>query len=686
MRRSSNFTAAQQKDTRSVTAGVLQRKCSCGQHAGGECEECKKKKQSLQRRRNQETDPSEVPPVVHEVLRSAAPPLDVGTRRFMEPRFGQDFSHVRVHTGGRAAHSAQAVGALAYTVGRDVVFGSGQYAPETPQGRELLAHELTHVVQQSGAPAGGSLRIDQDAGAEREADARARSALLGEPLAPAGNPGNIRQGLQRTPLPADMRDLDAPHGPRGSSRSGSASRFLDCVEEGGEASRQRCREAHLGVPPEPKFGTAETTAPVASNEIKPQRVMLDELNDEVALFNAAQVILQWAGTKQSALASTPASPGSSPGAAPAAFAFSAADLFADKKAIKKIKPVPKAEIQLVFILDLLVFYGTLSAPTAAEPKYVLQLDAATGTPATEAFTEAKTDTAKFTKDFQKRVKKEDPLAPVVSTGQIPKGWSSDHKQVRAENEAEANLADLKMQLGEFLVILPPLGRTKRKPITRATTDVPTPVTDTSGATIAWEIPVAGASKPVRFRDPFEVIEKVADGTHPETVKLRDRIEKDIKKAEADLRVKGRYRTFADEVIVLLNRLRARNTTWTAGTYVGHSWGEFSIDVFFNVSFDPAAPGFWKRSVVRTFFDDLNAAAEEDDGAVGKFAWRALYNDDPLATEINKKYGARRILHVPHHGPAPDKLHIHLDVTPVDLRKDEVTGYEIVNGRVRILKP
>ena len=58
----------------------------------------------------------------------------------MEPRFGQDFSHVRVHTGGRAAHSAQAVGALAYTVGRDVVFGSGQYAPETRQGRELLAH------------------------------------------------------------------------------------------------------------------------------------------------------------------------------------------------------------------------------------------------------------------------------------------------------------------------------------------------------------------------------------------------------------------------------------------------------------------------------------------------------------------------------------------------------------------
>ena len=77
-------------------------------------------------------------------------PLDASTRSFFEPRFGTDFSHVRVHTDARAAESARSVNALAYTVGRDVVFGAGQYAPQTSSGKRLMAHELTHVVQQGG--------------------------------------------------------------------------------------------------------------------------------------------------------------------------------------------------------------------------------------------------------------------------------------------------------------------------------------------------------------------------------------------------------------------------------------------------------------------------------------------------------------------------------------------------------
>src|SRR5205085_3153068 len=70
------------------------------------------------------------------------------TRTFMEPRFGHDFSRVRVHADGRAAESARSVNALAYTVGEDLVFGAGQYAPGTSAGKRLLAHELSHVVQQ----------------------------------------------------------------------------------------------------------------------------------------------------------------------------------------------------------------------------------------------------------------------------------------------------------------------------------------------------------------------------------------------------------------------------------------------------------------------------------------------------------------------------------------------------------
>ena len=75
-------------------------------------------------------------------------PLSPSLRTFFEPRFGQDFGAVRVHTSAGAAQSAQAVNAHAYTVGRDIVFAPGQYAPETTAGRRLLAHELTHVIQQ----------------------------------------------------------------------------------------------------------------------------------------------------------------------------------------------------------------------------------------------------------------------------------------------------------------------------------------------------------------------------------------------------------------------------------------------------------------------------------------------------------------------------------------------------------
>ena len=141
-------------------SGLLQRKCACGNEtlAGGECAACRNKRTNLQRRTvDNQGEPSEVPPIVHEVLRSPGQPLDPATRAFIEPRFGHDFSGVRVHNDARAAESAQAVNALAYTVGRDVVLGAGQYAPTTTDGQRLLAHELAHTIQQSQSPVAGTL-------------------------------------------------------------------------------------------------------------------------------------------------------------------------------------------------------------------------------------------------------------------------------------------------------------------------------------------------------------------------------------------------------------------------------------------------------------------------------------------------------------------------------------------------
>ena len=141
----------------------LQRACPCG----GGCPNCDteqpgREHESLQTKRVQARDMGQIaaPPIVHEVLRSPGQPLDPATRAFMEPRFGYDFSRVRVHSGAVAEQSARDVNANAYTVRHNIVFGAGRFAPGTRQGRQLIAHELTHVVQQNG----GMVAIQREPG------------------------------------------------------------------------------------------------------------------------------------------------------------------------------------------------------------------------------------------------------------------------------------------------------------------------------------------------------------------------------------------------------------------------------------------------------------------------------------------------------------------------------------------
>jgi hypothetical protein len=179
---------------------LLQRKCACGNHtvAGAHCDRCAQEKSELRRNASHRGEYGEVPPIVHEVLRSPGQPLDASTLAFFEPRFGRDFSSgparsetraasvlsvipsndksereatdvarrvlhsteparkrtssydfsgVRVHTDSRASQSARALNARAYTVGNEIVFADGQFGTTTLSGGELIAHELTHVAQ-----------------------------------------------------------------------------------------------------------------------------------------------------------------------------------------------------------------------------------------------------------------------------------------------------------------------------------------------------------------------------------------------------------------------------------------------------------------------------------------------------------------------------------------------------------
>ncbi len=168
-----------------VEGAGLQRKCSCGNHTigGASCDACKAKdqhnSQTLQRRGiNRES--VEAPSEVNEVLSAPGLPLDAAVRSGVERRMGHDFSRVRLHSDTLAADSASAVNALAFTVGSDVVFGAGQYAPATVAGSRLLAHELTHVVQQQGSHAPTLQRFPtgpSDDPSDFEADRRSQSAV-----------------------------------------------------------------------------------------------------------------------------------------------------------------------------------------------------------------------------------------------------------------------------------------------------------------------------------------------------------------------------------------------------------------------------------------------------------------------------------------------------------------------------
>jgi hypothetical protein len=177
------------------------RRCACGGIVGptGECGACRQRR--LQREAAARAGPAQAPPSVHDVVRSSGRPLEPAVRQTMESRFRHDFSRVRVHTDARAAESARAVAARAYTVGEHVAFAAGRYAPGTPAGARLLAHELAHVQQQAGSASPRFMpRLDVGEGGsplEREADAAADAVAAGRAPRVAGRTDCPR--LQRHP-------------------------------------------------------------------------------------------------------------------------------------------------------------------------------------------------------------------------------------------------------------------------------------------------------------------------------------------------------------------------------------------------------------------------------------------------------------------------------------------------------
>src|SRR5215216_703430 len=235
----------------------LQRACPCG----AECPKCQTKQagrehERLQTKRVQVSGTAQIaaPPIVHEVLRAPGQPLDSATRGFMEPRFGHDFSQVRVHTDAKAAQSARAVNALAYTVGHDMAFGAGQYVPQTSEGRRLVAHELAHVMQQSTAsnqlrPADfasssvGSDVLQRKPDKPTQAEARRKQQL--EEL--ARDPGEAHQAWKKL---SPLEKFTVQESMRRRYGGPFAQQFLDEVKKGKPQIQTSTYEFGAGPKPE----------------------------------------------------------------------------------------------------------------------------------------------------------------------------------------------------------------------------------------------------------------------------------------------------------------------------------------------------------------------------------------------------------------------------------------------------
>lgn len=204
---------------------LLQRTCACGEAPGldDQCDECRQNGLGLQRLAASSGGPRVAPPIVHDVLRSPGQPLDPKTRAIFEPHFGHDFGKVQVHTDSRAAESARAVEARAFTVGRNIVFGSGQFAPSSGEGQRLLAHELTHVIQQNAnSISTAPLQIGaSDDRAESEADYF--STLTPRHVVQALTVNKSGQMVQREEL---------PNNPPGAVLPGEANEQLSLSDEG----------------------------------------------------------------------------------------------------------------------------------------------------------------------------------------------------------------------------------------------------------------------------------------------------------------------------------------------------------------------------------------------------------------------------------------------------------------------
>ncbi|HQY93034.1 DUF4157 domain-containing protein [Caldilinea sp.] len=580
------------------------------------------------------------PVVVQEVLQTPGQSLDAAARRFMEPRFGHNFAHVRVHADAGAASSAHSVHARAYAVGRHIVFGAGQYAPNANSGRRLLAHELAHVLQ---APAGTRLarapeeeRVEPpvaetatpvmeapaaEAETATDAAAAARSATSQPTAATAATPAVTPGG--HTSAPASMVTCpDAP--PRTIVVVGCAMTPA--------AAPPTAEKAVLPTPDPARFGGDADRAKFAKElaQCRAERDVKDEIEKRYRADVAAAKKQATAESKVDAEAAIQtATEGLDPKEKRAirrAKAQASAD--AKKAAAKKIADAQAA------VTRQDVAAVTKELATKYEDELAADYDATiAGALARYGPGWRKTMQSRLDKE-RKRITKEKRARPKVAKGETPPPAKSSDA-IAAEIEAE--MVQVRCDQSEW-------ARNQLEDVAHG-----------------WAV---GRREEVDFRT---IPQKAGylKGFKP----TYDVASTNLVDIPAGVQTQKNMPGVAPELADFLTQLAADPATpgFTAGNYAGHGGGSwagkgFSTDLFLKAPRDPR--GFWEHATAVDFLLALDATAK----ALGA-RWRVLYNDFGVAQEVNRATGSRNVEFVGSsgggklnwHGPAPLILHFHLDL-------------------------
>jgi Domain of unknown function (DUF4157) len=723
---------------------VLQR-CSCGgpSISTGECASCKRK-HLLRHAATSSCEISEAPEIVHDVLRSSGEPLKAAARDFFESRFGHDFSRVRIHNGSHAAAAAESVHATAFTVGRDIVFGTGRYAPNSVDGRRLIAHELSHVLQQGFEPNSGSTPlpvIPSSHALEHQAEQTARQALssgLVETLQPSA------PSIARQPAPPDAGVPDAesaldagtPPADAGSSPSppsvSTASPGATPVPTPTVPAKHQCSPGKGNpcptAPPKtvvpgscPEGQPTSGVAPPATESAPPLPVI------PAGRFGGDPVVTDFAEKLACCQAQRQA----------------AQEV---ERRLKKAKDdVVKAQDEQAKKDQAAAIDAAVEALKAEHPELQgakLKTETAKVTRQTKA--QSATEAATKKEAALKAVTKESVDAVQLDYGEKIADWlSEDYRKSMEEALKEDGygptwqsraLAALNKEKDEEKKKLSAKSKPKPKRTAKPKIKGPAEVQDEPAASPApltaaqideqieamlvrvrcekqvwianqlesvkraWMV---GRREQVDFATIFPAVPerqlnfgvdfKAPDVPEDERVPIPDHLKENVK---------GTYPNVAPELVSFLERLQALEPRVKASNYRTHgSFGfvdrvtgktkGFSVDLTLegkDASADPR--GFYLPAVAIRFLLHVDTASKPADAE-----WAVQYNDFSVAQEVNKQVGVRRVGFTGNidksgslnwHGPAPLKLHFHLDYMP---KKPDPEAFpiRIAHGAAQILQ-